>query len=124
MNRVLAIAVGGAAGSVLRYWMSTWVYGLLGRTFPYGTLVVNVLGCLLMGMLYVLLLDRFSGDPLVRAGVLVGLLGGFTTFSTFSMETILLLEEGTWIKAGTNMLSSLILCVVATWFGVLLGRQL
>lgn len=124
MNQVIAIALGGAAGSVLRYWMSTGVYSLLGRGFPYGTLAVNVLGSLLMGALFVLFVERLSSDGILRAAILVGVLGGFTTFSSFSIETFNLIEEGALLKALLNMSVSLILCVGATWVGVVLGRQL
>lgn len=124
MNQVLAIAAGGAIGSVLRFWMSIWVHGFAGRGFPYGTLTVNVLGCLLMGFLFVLFVDRLSDNAVLRAGILIGVLGGFTTFSSFSIETFNLIEQGAWFKATTNMVVSLILCVSATWAGVILGRQI
>lgn len=123
MNQIIAIAAGGAVGSVLRYWMSTVVYNLWGRTFPYGTLAVNVLGCLLMGILFVILTERATGDGVLRAGVLVGLLGGFTTFSAFSMETFSLIEEGALLKALLNVAASLVLCVAATWVGVAIARH-
>jgi len=123
MNQVLAIAAGGAAGSVLRFWMSTWVHTFAGRSFPYGTLTVNVLGCLAMGFLFVLFVDRLSDNAVLRAGILIGMLGGFTTFSSFSIETLNLIEQGAWLKAVANMTGSLILCVAATWVGVILGRQ-
>ncbi len=124
MNQVLAIAVGGAVGGVLRFWMSTWVHTFAGRSFPYGTLAVNVLGCLVIGFLFVLFLERFSSDTVLRAGLLIGLLGGFTTFSTFSIETFNLIEQGAYMKASINMTASLILSVGATWIGILIGRQL
>jgi len=124
VNQVLAIAAGGAAGSVLRFWMSTWVHSFAGRSFPYGTLAVNVIGCLLMGLLFVLLVERMSGSALWRAALLIGVLGGFTTFSSFSIETFNLLEQGDYLKAGVNALSSLVLCLGATWAGVILGRQI
>jgi CrcB protein len=123
MNQVLAIAAGGAVGSVLRFWMSTWVHSFAGRTFPYGTLTVNVLGCLAMGFLFVLFVDRLSDNAVLRAGILIGVLGGFTTFSSFSIETLNLIEQGAWLKAVMNMTGSLLLCVGATWAGVILGRQ-
>ncbi len=123
MNQVLAIAAGGAVGSVLRFWMSTWVHSFAGRSFPYGTLTVNVLGCLAMGFLFVLFLDRLSDNNVLRAGILIGVLGGFTTFSSFSIETFNLIEQGAWLKAVMNMTGSLLLCVGATWLGVILGRQ-
>src|SRR3990172_2069044 len=124
MTQALAVAVGGALGSLLRFWMSTGIYALLGRGFPYGTLAVNVLGCLLMGFLFVLFLDRFSTNGVLRAGMLIGVLGGFTTFSAFSMETINLIEEGAQLKAVLNIFLNVLACLGATWLGVLVGRQL
>lgn len=124
MRQVVAIALGGAVGSVLRYWMSSSVYALLGRTFPYGTLAVNVLGSLTIGFLFVVFLERITPDGALRAGILIGLIGGFTTFSTFSIETFNLLETGEWLRAGVNVVASVVLCLGATWLGVVLGRQL
>jgi CrcB protein len=124
MKVVLAVAAGGAVGSVLRFWMSTGVHALVGRSFPYGTLAVNVLGCLSMGFLFVLFLERLSDDAVLRAGILIGVLGGFTTFSSFSIETFNLIEQGAHLKAAINMVASLVLCVAATWIGVILARQL
>lgn len=124
MTQTLAIAVGGALGSVLRFWMSTWVSGQWGRDFPYGTLAVNVLGCLLMGILFVLLTERLSLAPVWRAGLLIGVLGGFTTFSAFSMETVSLIESGASLRALLNIMASVVVCVGATWVGVIAGRQL
>jgi len=124
MNQVMAIAAGGALGSVLRYGLSTWVHSFAGRGFPYGTLAVNVLGCLAMGVLFVLLVERMGESAIWRAGLLIGLLGGFTTFSTFSIETFTLIEQGAMAKAVGNMAANLVLCVGATWFGIILARQL
>lgn len=111
-------------GSLLRFLMSNWVHLVAGRSFPYGTLVVNVLGCLIMGFLFVLFIDRLTDNPVLRTGILIGVLGGFTTFSSFSIETFNLIEQGSWAKAVVNMSASLMLCVGATWIGVVLGRQL
>jgi CrcB protein len=124
VTQALAIAIGGALGSLLRFWMSSGVYALLGRGFPYGTLAVNVLGCLIMGALFTLFMERASMDSVWRAAILVGVLGGFTTFSAFSIETFNLIEDGAYLKAGVNMIASLVLCVGATWIGVLAARQL
>jgi CrcB protein len=121
--QTVAIAAGGAVGALLRFWVSNGIYALLGRTFPYGTLTVNVLGSLLMGLLYVLLLDKLAIGPHWRAALLVGLLGAFTTFSTFSIETLNLVEEGEVIKALLNVLLSVGLCLIAAWIGVLAGRS-
>ena len=124
MNQVLAIAGGGAIGALLRYWVSSGVYLLAGRDFPYGTLVVNVLGSLLMGFLYIWLLERTLGGVAMRAFVLIGLLGAFTTFSTFSMETLNLMEAGHIGRAILNTLMSVVLCIGAAAMGVMLARQL
>ncbi|GMQ84072.1 MAG: fluoride efflux transporter CrcB [Gammaproteobacteria bacterium] len=124
MNQVLAIAGGGAAGALLRYWISSGVYLLVGRGFPYGTLVVNVLGSLLMGFLYIWLLERSLAGTAMRAFVLIGLLGAFTTFSTFSMETLNLVEAGHMGRAILNILVSVVLCIGAAALGVILARQL
>jgi CrcB protein len=124
MNQLLLIAIGGAFGSVMRFLMSTWVYSALGRSFPYGTLAVNILGSLLMGFLTVLLIERMSLGPEWRAAILIGVLGGFTTFSSFSIETFNLIEAGAYLKAITNMVLSVVVCIGATWIGVVAGRQL
>ncbi|NOX09426.1 MAG: fluoride efflux transporter CrcB [Gammaproteobacteria bacterium] len=124
MTQVFAIAVGGAIGAMLRFWLSTGVYSMLGRGFPYGTLVVNVVGSLLMGVLYILLIERMALDVIWRAGLLIGVLGAFTTFSTFSIETLMLLEQGEGIKAVANVLITVLVCLLATWVGMGLGRQL
>jgi CrcB protein len=124
LTQLLAIAAGGAVGALLRFWVSSGVYHLLGRGFPYGTLVVNVLGSLVMGFLYVLFLERLSASPEIRGALLIGFLGAFTTFSTFSIETLNLLEQAELMKAGLNMLVSVSACILACWFGLVIGRQL
>jgi len=124
MAQLLAIAAGGSVGAVMRFMVSTGVYSWLGRGFPYGTLLVNVAGSLLMGLLYELFLQRLSVSPEVRAVLLVGFLGAFTTFSTFSIETINLIEQGYLMKAIVNILASVILCVLAAWAGLQIARQL
>lgn len=124
MNKIMAVAVGGALGSVLRYGLSHWIHSFVGRGFPYGTLAVNILGCLAMGVLFVLFVERGNESPLWRAGLIIGLLGGFTTFSAFSIETFSLMEQGAMAKAIGYVATSLMLCIGATWTGVLLARQL
>jgi CrcB protein len=124
MKILLFIACGGAFGAVLRYGASLGVYSLLGRGFPYGTLFVNVTGSLLMGVLSIVMLERFNVGPEWRAAILVGVLGSFTTFSTFSIETLNLLEQGDMMRAFSNMALSVIVCLIAVWLGVSLGRQL
>lgn len=121
----LLIFVGAGFGGVFRYWISNGVYFLLGRQFPYGTLVVNISGCFLMGLLFVLTLERFdSMGSQLRALLLIGLLGGYTTFSSFSIETINLFESGNWLGAIMNIFLSIIICIAAAWMGVIGGRNL
>lgn len=124
MIKVLAIASGGAIGAVLRYLLSNGTHMLIGRGFPYGTLMVNVVGCLSMGVLYVLFLEKLTIGPEWRAALQIGLLGALTTFSTFSMETLLLIENGETQKALINIILSVFLCLGATWAGVIIGRQI
>ncbi len=123
MIPALAVAAGGAMGSLLRYWIGLGVHHLLGRGFPYGTLTVNVIGSFAIGVLYVLLAERAS-TPELRALLITGFLGGFTTFSAFSIETLLLIEQGAALKVLANIVLSLILCLGAAWIGLTLGRQL
>jgi CrcB protein len=124
VTQALAIAAGGALGALLRFWMSSGIYALLGRGFPYGTLAVNVLGSLLMGYLYIVMVERLAVAGEWRAFVLVGLLGAFTTFSTFSIETLNLLEQADYAKAAANVLVSVIACIAAAFAGVVIARQL
>lgn len=124
MTHYLYIAAGGAAGAVLRYSMSGFMQQWLGRGFPYGTLFVNVSGSILIGVLYVLFVERSELDTSLRLGLIVGLLGAFTTFSTFSFETINLIEAGAWFKAGMNIFISVLLCVAGCWTGMAMTRVL
>ena len=124
MRQILAIAGGGALGALGRFWLSTAVYRLLGRDLPWGTLVVNVLGSFLTGLLFVLFIERAAAGPELRAAVLVGFLGAFTTFSTFSVETLVLIEAGYLGRAFFNMWVSLLVCLSACWIGFVLGRLL
>jgi CrcB protein len=124
LSQLIAIASGGAAGALMRFWVSGAVYALLGRAFPYGTLVVNVIGSLAMGILYIFFMERMSVSPEMRAALLVGFLGAFTTFSTFSLETINLIEQGDLMKAGLNIVISVVACVTACWVGILIGREI
>jgi len=124
MTNLIFIAGGGAAGALLRYGVSNGVHQLLGRGFPYGTITVNIAGSLLMGLMYVFMIERMDVGVHWRAAVMIGLLGAFTTFSTFSLETLNMLETGDHLKAGVNVILSVTLCVLGCWVGMVTGRQL
>lgn len=124
MNSLL-IFIGAGLGGVARFWVANLVYAVLGRQFPFGTLVVNVSGCLLMGLLFVLTIERFGSLAThLRALLLIGLLGGYTTFSSFSIETLNLFESGNWSGGLLNVVFTTLLCLLATWIGVIGGRLL
>ena len=123
MRTILAVAAGGAFGALLRLWVAQGVQALLGREFPFGTLVVNVSGSLAMGVVYVLFFERLEIPPEWRAALVVGFLGAFTTFSTFSMDTLLLVQQGEHARAGMNVVLSVVLCLAACWLGMAAARQ-
>ncbi len=119
MNNILFVALGGSIGAVFRYLISIFMLQLFGSAFPFGTLLVNVIGSFLMGVIYAL--GQVSQvSPEIKALVGVGLLGALTTFSTFSNETLLLIQGGDWLKAFFNIALNLCLCI----FMVYLGQQL
>jgi CrcB protein len=124
MTQLLMVGAGGAFGAIGRYLLSTWVYSLTGRAFPWGTLAVNLLGSLLMGFLSVWLLERMTVSTEMRALLMVGFLGAFTTFSTFSIETLLLLEQGAVARAGVNIAISVITCIFSAWMGTLIAKAI
>jgi CrcB protein len=122
MREIVVAFLGGGTGTVLRYWLSGALYRYAAPTFPTGTLVVNVGGCLLIGLLMTVFEDRFTVQPLLRVFLTIGVLGGFTTFSTFSYETISLFREGSTFLALANIGLSVGTCLAGTWAGTLLGR--
>ncbi|HSH46692.1 MAG TPA: fluoride efflux transporter CrcB [Longimicrobiales bacterium] len=111
------IALGGALGALARYGLAGWVQDRLGLAFPWGTLAVNVLGCLLMG-LALRYFEALRPTPELRALVGVGLLGAFTTFSTFSFEAVALLENGAWGRAAAYVLASVVVGIAAVYGGM------
>ena len=124
MSIYFAIALGGSLGAISRYWVSTATYSWLGSNFPYGTLMVNVTGSLVMGFLTVVLVQRFDVSDEVRLGLIVGFLGSFTTFSAFSIDIIHWIENGAVIKALVYILVSVIACVLGAWAGLISAKQL
>ena len=124
IKTLLFIAIGGAFGAIMRFLSQATVYELVGKTFPYGTLFVNVTGSFLMGLLSIFLVEKFNLSAEWHLAILVGVLGSFTTFSTFSIETLVLFEQGDVFKAMTNILLSIVLCIIAVWVGAYLAKQL
>ena len=124
MKTVVGIAFAGAAGALARY----GVGGLVGRVqngaFPWGTLIVNVSGSFLLGLLFALFTERLIVSPALRITLTVGFVGAFTTYSTFSLETLTLLEDGAHGLALLNVVASLVFGLLAAWGGVSLGRSL
>jgi len=124
MTTAFFIAGCGALGCLARYYLSGWVYNLLGRGFPYGTFAVNVIGAFLIGLLMEFGLRGTWLPQTLRVGLSVGFLGGLTTFSTFSLETFKLLEDGQFFTAFGNILASVTVCLLCTWLGIALARHL
>ncbi len=122
MARWLVVGVGGFLGSVTRYWLAGVVQRSTESSFPLGTLAVNVLGSLILGIVMALSLERELIDPEVRLFLAVGFCGGFTTMSTLSYETLALLRDGGLGAALLNALVSLFVCVFAVWVGYLIAR--
>ena len=118
------IALAGAAGALARYWLSGLVYNLVGREFPWGTAVVNILGCFLFGLVWELGGDRMIIRNETRAIILTGFMGAFTTFSTFIFESSAFLEDGRILPALANVGFQTVLGFVALFGGLLLGRML
>jgi len=117
----LVVVVGGGLGALTRYELGGWIQNAAGAGFPWGTLVINVTGSLLLALLYVTL-EGVRARPEWRAFLGVGFCGGYTTFSTFSYEAFRLLEDGQWNRALVYMIGSLLLALVATFAGFYLGE--
>jgi CrcB protein len=124
MHKAAMIALCCAGGGLSRYYLSAWIYTLLGRAFPYGTLVVNVVGAYLIGLIMELALRSTALSDTWRLGLTVGFLGGLTTFSTFSYETFKRLEDGQFRLAAMNVLVSVFVCLLCTWLGIVTIRAL
>jgi CrcB protein len=121
MNLIL-VFVGGGIGATARYGLQGMVYRVTGADFPYGTLVVNVLGSFLIGFLMASFEERFLVNPSLRVFLTIGILGGFTTFSSFSFETMALLRDGSYGLGLLNIASSVLVCLGATWLGIVMSK--
>ena len=123
LKTYFAVMCGGAFGTAMRFWLSGFLSSRYGETFPLGTLVVNITGCFVIG-----LFNTLTGpdgvlltSSLTRQVVMIGILGGYTTFSSFSLQTLNLLQDGEWFRAGMNILLSVLLCMVGVWLGHVLA---
>lgn len=126
MVTYLWIGLGSALGGMARYWCSGFVAERIGETFPWGTLTVNVVGSFIIGFFATLTAPdgRFLIGSNARQFVMIGVLGGYTTFSSFSLQTLALARDGEWLRAGGNVALSIVLCLLAVWLGLLAGAAL
>lgn len=126
MFAYLWVAIGGALGSVMRFWMSGAIAARFGETFPVGTLIVNILGSLLIGFAAGLNAPdgRWIISPAMRQFLMIGFCGGYTTFSSFSLQTLKLMQDREWLYAGGNILLSVALCLIGVWLGFLLATTI
>jgi CrcB protein len=122
MKALIAIAVGGGAGSVCRYGATLWALRMFGPRFAFGTLAVNVVGCFALGFLLHVLAESEAASRALRLGLTTGFLGGFTTYSTFGYETLRYWETGQTSLAAANVIANVVLGLLATWGGLVVGR--
>src|SRR6516164_350578 len=117
------IAIGSAIGGVARYWIATAIANWIGETFPWGTIIVNITGSFVIGFFATLTGPdgRIFVGTTTRQFVMIGICGGYTTFSSFSLQTLNLMNEGEWFRAGANIGLSVALCLLAVWAGALLA---
>ncbi|HXX29936.1 MAG TPA: fluoride efflux transporter CrcB [Myxococcaceae bacterium] len=123
-TRYLLVAAGGALGSVARYWVGGWAPRLLGQAFPYGTLIVNLVGSFLIGVVMTVALSTVLISPNLRLFLTVGIMGGFTTYSSFNYETLVLFQQRLWGAGALNLGLTVAGCLVAGGLGLALGRAL
>ena len=123
MEKLVFIGLGGFFGSIARYGLASLVQTKTESLFPYGTMLVNILGCFLIGLLMTLFQERIVVSQNIRLFVIIGILGGFTTFSSFSYDTFALMKSGNLFGAGLNAGVSLFGCLIATWAGFYVGEN-
>ena len=121
MNVVL-VFIGGGIGAATRYWMDGALQRWTGSSFPVGTFVINAIGCFLIGFMMGALQDRFMVNPSLRVFLAIGILGGFTTFSTFSYETVTMMRDAEYLYAAVNVLFTVVTCLGATSTGMFVGK--
>ena len=120
------VAFGSALGGIARFWCSGFVAAVIGETFPWGTLLINVIGSFVIGLFATLTGTdgRLLVGSLARQFVMVGLCGGYTTFSSFSLQTLNLVNDGEWFRAGANIVLSVALCLLGVWIGHIMALAL
>jgi len=123
MLHLLVIGCGGAVGALMRYGLGLRITLLTGSAFPWGTLFVNIFGCFLAGLLLVLFVTRIPLSDLLKNGLQIGFLSGFTTFSAFSMETIALFDQGLWLRGLLYIVISVIVSLLGAYLGMSVGRN-
>src|SRR5215470_7111238 len=124
MQRTIFIALAGLVGTLLRYWLSGLVARRFGETFPWGTMAVNLIGCFVTGAVFYLSEERFLINPAARTVIMIGLLGGFTTFSSYGLQTFTLLRDGEFGLATLNVAVSNVLGLFLVWVGYVAFRAL
>jgi len=122
MKTATAIALFCAGGGLTRYYLSSWIYSVFGRALPYGTFAVNVIGSFAIGLVMEMGLRSTLIPATLRVGLTVGFMGGLTTFSTFSYETLMMLEDGRFLASFINIFASVTCCLMFTWLGILSVR--
>src|SRR5215831_8727600 len=124
MYKISLIGITGMLGTLTRYWMSGWADRWWGGTFPFGTFLVNASGCLAIGFLFYVTEEKYLVDPAIRSAILVGFLGGFTTFSSYAVQSFNLLRDGEIFVASANILASNVFGLVLVWAGYILARAI
>lgn len=124
MEKFLWISIGAVFGANLRYWVADWAANRWGGDFPYGTFLINMTGSFILGMVVALITDHYIIDPRLRILITVGLLGSFTTFSTYTYESIALIQQGQWWLGLVNLLGSSLLGGLSALLGIWIGKLL
>ena len=124
MERIIAIGLGGAIGAISRYLISGWIYAKWEGMFPLGTFIVNVFGSFVLGFLIIFFDDRLTISPTIKVMITIGILGSFTTFSTFSVETLKLIELSLWKDAFLNLFLSVIVSILSAYLGIIMAKSI
>jgi CrcB protein len=124
MTKYLMVGLGGALGSILRFWVGGYVGNRMGTRFPYGTFLINCTGSFIIGLVVTLLAERTHWSPNWRYLIPIGFVGGYTTFSTFELETFRSFQDGELLIAGLNVFLSVVIGFVSVWLGVITGRTI